>query len=145
MAGGLSIKVTLGGMAKAILLAQPEKMNEAITKGVENVALLLRDRMTQYSGMGHPEHPNVITGNLRKSFVYEMMETGVHAKAKVGSTIQNPTYPIFVEYGHNIVRGGNVVGYARPYPFVRPAVDDVGVGGEGEKVFTNTVKNYMGI
>lgn len=69
--------------------------------------------------------PKVQTGRLRNSIAWvprpvNATPTGVHGPSvEIGS---NLVYSIHVERGHNVVRGGRIVGYAPPYPYLLPAL-----------------------
>jgi hypothetical protein len=63
--------------------------------------------------------PNVKTGRLRQSITWQEGEDSTSPYVDIGS---NVTYAIYVEEGHNVVRGGRVVGRAPAYPYLRPAL-----------------------
>jgi len=63
--------------------------------------------------------PRVRTGRLRGSITWRLGADAHGPYADVGSAVH---YALYVEMGHNVVRAGRVVGHARPYPFLRPAL-----------------------
>lgn len=64
--------------------------------------------------------PRVRTGRLRGSITWRLGHDARGPFADVGTNVH---YAPFVENGHDIVRGGRVVGHARAYPFMRPALE----------------------
>lgn len=111
----------------------------AISNGIEKVAMYLRDKMTTYSQGGHPDHPNVITGRLSGSMRYQMTGT---ATAEVGSDVN---YAPYVEFGHMSPNWGNAAKgwhFVPAYPWFRPAITDV-QGGEGQAVFNGAVAESL--
>lgn len=64
--------------------------------------------------------PRVRTGRLRGSITWEAGKDQDLPFVDVGT---NVVYAPYVEEGHNVVRGGVVVGRAPAYPFLRPALE----------------------
>ncbi len=64
--------------------------------------------------------PRVRTGRLRGSITHRLGHDERGPYADIGTNVH---YAPFVELGHNIVRGGRIVGRAPPYPFLRPALE----------------------
>lgn len=64
--------------------------------------------------------PRVRTGRLRGSITHRLGKDARGPYADIGTAVH---YAPFVELGHNIVRGGVVVGRAPAYPFLRPALE----------------------
>lgn len=63
--------------------------------------------------------PKVRTGRLRGSITWQA-NRGPVPSVDIGS---NVVYAPFVEEGHNVVRGGVVVGRAPAYPYLRPGLE----------------------
>lgn len=63
--------------------------------------------------------PKVRTGRLRGSITWQATR-GPAPFVDIGTAV---IYAPFVEEGHNVVRGGVVVGHAPPRPFLRPALE----------------------
>lgn len=63
--------------------------------------------------------PRVRSGRLRGSITWRLGEDSRSPYVDIGT---NVFYAPFVELGHNIVRGGRVVGHAPPYPFLVPGM-----------------------
>jgi len=58
------------------------------------------------------------SGTLRKRIdAVDHDQLGVIARARA-------PHAHLVEFGHDVVRGGRVVGQAKPHPFLRPAADE---------------------
>lgn len=66
--------------------------------------------------------PRVRTGRLRGSITWHQnpASAGQMPSVDIGTAV---VYAPFVELGHNVVRGGRVVGYAPPRPFLRPSLE----------------------
>lgn len=62
--------------------------------------------------------PNVRTGRLRGSITWVAGKADV-PYVDIGTSVQ---YGPMVELGHNVVRGGVVVGHAPPRPYLVPAL-----------------------
>lgn len=73
----------------------------------------------------------VDTGQVRDSIKVRALKRSRGANASVGVTVGTGAkdyvgdqyYAAFIEYGHRVVLGGNVVGKVDPAPFMRPAFD----------------------
>lgn len=80
----------------------------------------------------HPSMPNnppaVDTGTLRRSITFKIEEERDTVVGKVGSTLNNPPYPQFLEYGTSKMQ---------PRPWLRPAVKT------NEDFIRNTLKNAI--
>lgn len=63
--------------------------------------------------------PRVRTGRLRGSITHRLGRDAQGPYADIGTAVH---YAPFVELGHDVVRGGRVVGHAPAYPFLRPAL-----------------------
>lgn len=149
----MNIIGTINGADKILsqFNAMGDTMAAAKRKGVRLVAIRLRDVMTEFAKAGHPEHPNVITGQLSTKITYDGPdEEGDIVRANVGS----PTpYAPYVEYGHSQEVGRFVpalgkrlvAGSVKAYPFARPAALQVFDGGEAEKIFAQSVNMDLGI
>lgn len=59
------------------------------------------------------DYPAIDTGTLRRSISFEVEEKGDAVIGKVGSTIRNPAYPLFLEYGTSKMK---------PRPWLRPSL-----------------------
>lgn len=60
------------------------------------------------------EYPAVDNGDLRRSITFEVEEHSNSVKGKVGSTINNPPYPVYLEYGTSRMQ---------PRPWLRPSIE----------------------
>ena len=138
------ISGTVKNVSSAIskLKAYNERIQRAKVQGVKTVAVETRDIViSKYVGGGHPDHPNIITGGLKKSIHYRMTdEVSPRVTAVVGSSVK---YAPWVEFGHDVKRGGNTIGIAKPYPFLRPAFNDMFNTGRARQIFTDIVKGVM--
>lgn len=119
-------------------------IDAATTTALKAVAIRLRDGMVSYSEQGHPDHPEVQTGRLKGSFRFQLTSP---TQAVVGS---DADYAPYVEFGHAQEPGRFVpalgkrlvASSVKPYPFARPAIDDV-MSGEGMTVFAQAFKNAL--
>lgn len=85
------------------------------------------------------EKAPVKSGNLKNSISTKPKEIApLKATFEVGSDI---FYAPFVEHGHPLVRNKKTVGSVRPYPFLRPAVDET--KDEVKKVFADEVRRRL--
>jgi hypothetical protein len=115
----------------------------------------IMDVAREFAGAGHPEHPNVITGNLRASINWRHLGQG---KAEVG-VIENHPYAIYVEFGTGIYaeKGGRATPWryqdsegnwwytegSHPYPYFRPALTQVIDGGEAMEIIKAVFQNAV--
>lgn len=60
------------------------------------------------------EYPAVDNGDLRRSITFEVEERSDSVKGKVGSVINNPPYPVYLEYGTSRMQ---------PRPWLRPSIE----------------------
>ena len=75
---------------------------------------------THNKSIGHSpsnagDYPAIDTGTLRRSISFSIEENGGQVIGKVGSTIKNPAYPLFLEYGTSKMK---------PRPWLRPSLND---------------------
>lgn len=129
----------LAAFSKKVALVE-----EAQKKALEAVAIRLRDDAVTYVEAGHPDHPEVQSGRLKSSLKYQMTDA---SHAVVGS---DADYAPYVEFGHAQEPGRFVpalgkrlvASSVKPYPFLRPAIDDV-MNGDGISVFTKVFKTQL--
>jgi hypothetical protein len=76
------------------------------------------ESMAKRNASGRPG-PIPRSGLLRESITWKL---GVDARGPYADIGTSVYYAPYVELGHQVVRGGVVVGYAPPYPFLRPAL-----------------------
>lgn len=103
--------------------AELERMLTSGPDAPVNRELVKRAIRVQNSAKQHATSrpgPMVRTGRLRGSITWRLGRDARSPYVDVGTAVH---YAIFVELGHRIVRGGAVVGYAPPYPFLRPALE----------------------
>lgn len=92
------------------------KVQSEAMKGMTNTEV---DNSRTYGRHGHHPsvpyaYPAVDTGALRKSITFEVEEDGGSVKGVVGSTITNPPYPAYLEYGTSKMK---------PRPWMSPALE----------------------
>lgn len=88
-----------------------------IFRDLQRRAILVQNA-AKLNASGRPG-PNVRTGRLRGSITHRLGRDAQGPYAEIGTAVH---YALYVEMGHNIVRGGSVVGRAPAYPFLRPAL-----------------------
>lgn len=147
----MQITSQLNGLEKTLgnLAGMKAKIRAAEILGITRVCVRIRDKAVGYTEAGHPEHPNVQTGRLKASLRYQI-EEGSQVKGYVGS---DADYAPFVEFGHSQEPGRYVPAIGarlvadsvQPYPFLRPAMDDVVDGKEGEKLYGGAFKEKLGL
>lgn len=143
--GGIHVSLTINTSNLDKLTAMPAKLGDAVYLGIERVALLFRDNCVLMAQAGHPEHPNVVTGRLSASMQYRMLGSGESASAEVGS---NASYAAYVELGHMSPNWGDPSKgwHAVPaYPWFQPAIDLTFNSGDAQQLFTETVKEVLGV
>jgi len=94
---------------------------------------------------GHPEYPNVITGNLKNHIEVKVQDIqgGV-----LGATGTNVEYAKFVEFGHSQEPGRFIPSlgkkltatHVKAYPFFRPAVSQVIDSGHAKEIFISEMR-----
>lgn len=92
------------------------KVQSEAMKGMTNTEV---DNSRTYGRHGHHPsvpyaYPAVDTGALRRSITFEVEEDGGSVKGVVGSTITNPPYPAYLEYGTSKMK---------PRPWMTPALE----------------------
>lgn len=92
------------------------KVQSEAMKGMTNTEV---DNSKSYGRQRHHPsvpfaYPAVDTGALRKSITVEVEEDGGSVKGVVGSTITNPPYPAYLEYGTSKMK---------PRPWMTPAIE----------------------
>lgn len=137
--GGFTFSLNLNSLNTAIsnLDKSAAQIQSANNAGLETVAQYLRDTLVKYSQAGHPDHPNVQSGNLSGHMTYVMG----NGQAIVGS--QTPYAP-YVEFGHmSRSWGSNRWHFVPAYPFFRPAIQEVFYSGLATSLFKAAVKGLM--
>ena len=134
----------LGAFSKAEATAKAAQI-----LGVTRVAQRLRDVAVEFAGAGHPDNPEVQTGELRSHITYQVEPGGETTRAVVGT----PTpYAPFVEFGHKQQPGRFVPALGKrlvasdvkAYPFMRPAINKVFDGGEAMRLYTGAIREKFG-
>jgi HK97 gp10 family phage protein len=127
--------VTIEGIPELIGLLEQKisSIEEVSTKAIIEISTQLADTMIKYSKAGHPEHPNVQTGNMSgKSISWKGVEqSGSQISTKTGSDAE---YAPFVEYGTS---------HSKAYPFVRPAKLDIFDSGKAVKIFKDELGGIL--
>jgi HK97 gp10 family phage protein len=145
----MNIFAKLTGVEEAIakLAGVQTAVHAAQHAALEQVAIVLRDNAVKYVGAGHPDHPDVQTGRLRASIRY-VVQDGEPVTAAVGTDMD---YASFVEFGHHQTPGRFVpaigkrlvAGSTKPYPFLRPAMDDLVASGDGARVYGEKIQEVL--
>jgi len=138
----MTVNTTITGINDTISALQRKNgaASSAVHSAIEQVAIALRDSMVRYVGAGHPDHPNVQTGRLRASLGYHFQDD---TTALVGSDMP---YAAPLEYGHRQTMAWGHPTNGRmtpPYPFVRPALDEVVHSGQAQQIVAAAVKQEV--
>ena len=89
---------------------------------------------------GHPEYPNVISGNLKNHIEVKVQDIPGGVLGATGTKVE---YAKYVEFGHNQepgrfvpVLGKKLIAtHVKAYPFFRPAVSQVIDSGHAKDIF----------
>jgi hypothetical protein len=137
----VQLRVSTSGIEK--LNNAKALLPEAVTLGVQRVALYFRDNCVLMAQAGHPSHPNVITGRLSGSMRIAPIRDGINAARQVGSDAK---YAPFVELGHMSRSWGSDKWHAVPaYPWFQPAIVQTFDSGDAQTIFLNTIKEVLGV
>lgn len=137
MAGFVQVAVDIT-QAQGFLSGLKDSADQVVTLSVGVAANYLRDLMVEYAQSGHPEHPNVVSGQLSGQMAAEPLGSRGY---EVGSKLD---YAPHVEFGHMSKSWGHEVWHwVPPYPWFFPAVNEF-MSGEGESKFVEAATSALG-
>ncbi len=145
----MNIAINFTGIDQLVNLFNTRKeiVEEAKNNAVDAAAQRFRDVMYSYATAGHPDNPNVITGDMSGSVTWDHVGDGV---AEAGIINSHP-YAFFVEFGHAQEPGRYVPAIGKrlvqsfvpAYPFFRPTLTQVIDGGEAIDIITSVMRNAV--
>jgi HK97 gp10 family phage protein len=91
-----------------------KKLIDQIWKNMEKVGLVVENQAKRNVTQNPPAHPQVQTGQLRSSIMHWVYSEGGNIAVSIGSTINNPPYPRWLEFGNS---------RQPPYPWLFPAIE----------------------
>lgn len=97
--------------------ASPDKIEPELLAGARKMASAIRKRIKKEK-----------TGKLKKSVKAKKLQRWGNNPAPSIAAIDRKIAPHahLVEYGHDLVKNGKVIGRVKAYPFYRPALDEEG-------------------
>lgn len=108
----LLAKVDIALRGKAMVSAMRESLDPMLQK-TKDLVPVGGPRVGKKSGKKH----------LRDSMTKVVRDYGERIVGLVGPRRPEGSHAHLVEFGHDVKRGGKVVGRAPPYPFMRPAAE----------------------
>lgn len=109
------------GLRRALKRMDQDLAGQVLKEAIDDGAEILLHEMRALAPRGK-------TGNLIASIKRRKARKrrSGHFLAEVGPRGKKGAHAHLVEFGHRVVRGGKVVGFARPVPFIRRSVRNVG-------------------
>lgn len=107
-------QVNRAALEEALVRSPQSPVNRELVRRAIRVTNSAKQHATDRPG------PRVRTGRLRGSITWALGRDARSPYVDVGTAVH---YAIYVELGHNVVRGGAIVGHAPAYPFLRPALE----------------------